>query len=50
MTALLLMVLYSSDWVSEPMAVHTLDPQQAISILMYIFGKIFQGIFIDYSH
>jgi hypothetical protein len=44
------MVLYSSDWVSGPMAAHTLGPQQAISIFMYIFGKIFQDIFIDYSH
>ena len=44
------MVLYSSDWVPEPMAAHTLAPQQAINILMYIFGKIFQDIFIDYSY
>lgn len=49
-TALLLTVLYSSDWVSASMAAHTLNPQQAISNLMYILGKIFQDIFIDYSH
>ena len=49
-TAVLLMVVYSIDRVSEPMAAHNLDPQQVISILMYIFGKIFQVIFLDYSH